>query len=287
MDKRTSLESMIAQIHDGDTVAIGGSSLSRKPMALIRALGRSNLKDLRLIVDVGGPDVDLLIGTGSVAEVIYAFVGFEILGLAPHYRRARQKQTLTFQEWTEYTVMAGLDATVKNVPFLPTRTGLATDVLEVNPAFKTFQDPIQGETLVAIPALKPDVALIHVNYADKQGNGIILGDGHVDARCAKAATKTFMSCEQVISSNELQRYGRDVSILRVHTDNVAELPWGAHPTGCAPDYRADLRHLQDYLKACNKEEDWRSYQDTYIASDHQQYLQNQGGTENLVTRLKV
>lgn len=287
MDKRMSLQSVVDQIHDGDTVAIGGSSLSRKPMALIRALGRSEVKDLRLIVDVGGPDVDLLIGTGSVAEVIYAFVGFEVLGLAPHYRRARQKQTLTFEEWTEYTVMAGLDATVKNVPFLPTHTSLATDVLEVNPSFKKFQDPIHGEDLVAIPALKPDVALIHVNYTDQQGNGVILGDGHVDALCAKAATKTFMSCEQVLSPNELQRYGRDVSILRVHTEGVVELPWGAHPTGCAPDYRADLRHLQDYLKVCNKGEDWRSYQDQYIAPDHDRYLEQQGGVEDLVARLRV
>lgn len=282
-----SLQSVIDQIHDGDTVAIGGSSLSRKPMALLRALGRSQVKDLRLIVDVGGPDVDLLIGTGSVAEVIYAFVGFEVLGLAPHYRRARQKQTLDFQEWTEYTVMAGLDATVKNVPFLPTHTGLVTDVLEVNPSFKKFQDPIHGEDLVAIPALKPDVALIHVNYTDQQGNGVILGDGHIDVLCAKAAAKTFMSCEQILSPNELQRYGRDVSILRVHTDGVVELPWGAHPTGCAPDYRADLRHLQDYLKVCNKEEDWHAYQDQYIASDHNHYLEKQGGVEDLVARLRV
>lgn len=287
MDKRMSLQDVIGEIHDGATVAIGGSSLSRKPMALIRALGRSKVKDLRLIVDVGGPDVDLLIGTGSVAEVIYAFVGFEVLGLAPHYRRARQKQTLAFQEWTEYTVMAGLDATVKRVPFLPTHTGLATDVLKVNSSFKKFQDPFNGEDLVAIPALKPDVALIHVNYTDLQGNGVILGDGHIDALCAKAATKTYMSCERVISPEELQRYGRDVSILRVHTDGVVELPWGAHPTGCAPHYRADLRHLQDYLKVCNKEEDWRSYQDDYITSDHESYLDRQGGVEELVSRLRV
>src|SRR5699024_6692678 len=128
----------------------------------------------------------------------------------------------------------GLDATIKNVPFLPTHTGLATDVLKVNPSFKKFQDPYGGEDLVAIPALEPDVALIHVNYADKEGNGVILGDSHVDALCAKAAKKTFMSCEHVISPKELQSFGRSVSVFRIHTDGVIEAPWGAHPTGCAP-----------------------------------------------------
>ncbi|HET7629666.1 MAG TPA: CoA-transferase [Bacillales bacterium] len=287
MDKRMTLEDMVRQLHDGATVAIGGSSLSRKPMAMIRALARSSVKNLRVIVDVGGPDVDLLIGTGSVSEVIYAFVGFEVLGLAPHFRRARQKGECAFQEWTEYTVMAGLDAAIKRVPFLPTHTGLATDVLKVNKAFKTFKDPFGGEELVAIPALKPDFAIIHVNYADMKGNGVILGDGHVDALCAKAAKKTFMSCERVISSDELQRYGRDVQILRVHTDGIIELPWGAHPTGCSPDYRADLRHLQEYLKVSQKEEDWLAYQDEYIANNHDGYLANQGGVEQLVSRLKV
>ncbi|MDQ0191029.1 CoA transferase subunit A [Alicyclobacillus cycloheptanicus] len=287
MDKRLSLEEAVAEIQNGDTVAIGGSSLSRKPMALVRALARSGKKDLRVVVDVGGPDVDLLIGTGSVGEVVYAFVGFEVLGLAPHFRRARQSASIQFDEWTEYTVMAGLDATIKRVPFLPTHTGLGTDVLNVNRSFKRFKDPFHGEELVAVPAINPDVALIHVNYADVLGNGVILGDGHVDSLCAKAAKKTFMSCERIISPEELQRYGRDVQVLRVHTTGVIEVPWGAHPTGCAPDYRADLRHLQDYLTYCTKEDGWQSYQEQFIYTDHQRYLSNQGGVEELVARLKV
>lgn len=281
------VDDVMAQIRDGDTVAIGGSSLSRKPMALVRALARSGRKDLRLVVDVGGPEVDLLLGTGSVAAVLYAFVGFEVMGLAPHFRRARQKGGVHFEEWTEYTIMAGLDATIKRVPFLPTHTGLGTDVPNVNSSFKRFRDPFGGEELIAIPAIVPDVALIHVNYADLQGNGVILGDGHVDVLCAKAAKKTFMSCERIISPGELQRYGRDVQVLRVHTTGVAEVQWGAHPTGCAPEYRADLRHMQEYLTVCGREDDWKSYQDQFIFTDHAHYLDNQGGAEELVARLKV
>ncbi len=287
MDKRMSIDQVIEEIPDGATVAIGGSSISRKPMALVRALARSHRKNLRIIVDVGGPDVDLLIGTHTAREIIYAFVGFEILGLAPHFRRARQQGQLAFQEWTEYTVMAGLDAAIKRVPFIPTRATLGTDVLRVNPAFREMTDPFGGQPLVAVPALEPDVSLVHVNYADIQGNGVILGDGHVDVLCAKAAKRTYLSCERLLSTDELQRFGRDVQILRVYTRGVVEVPWGAHPTGCAPDYRTDVRHLQDYLKAAATEDGWRRYEQDFVRVDHRQYLDHQGGVEALVTRLKV
>ncbi|MCY0877657.1 MAG: CoA transferase subunit A [Firmicutes bacterium] len=287
MDKRMSIDEVVEAIPSGATVAIGGSSISRKPMALVRALARSDKRDLTVIVDVGGPDVDLLLGTGRVRRVIYAFVGFEVLGLAPHFRRARQQNLAEFEEWTEYTVMAGLDATIKRVPFMPTHATLGTDVLKVNRSFKEMQDPFGGETLVAVPALAPDVALIHVNYADVQGNGVILGDGHVDVLCAKAAQATYMSCERILSSAELQRFGRDVQILRVYSKGVVEIPWGAHPTGCAPDYRTDLRHLEDYLKAAQSEEGWRRYESEFVDVDHRQYLANHGGPEELVSRLKV
>ncbi len=287
MDKRMTIDEVIDRIPNGGTVAIGGSSISRKPMALIRALARSDKRNLTAIVDVGGPDVDLLLGTGRLAEVIYAFVGFEVLGLAPHFRRARQTQAIRFQEWTEYTVMAGLDATIKRIPFMPTHATLGTDVLAVSRVFREMRDPFDDKPIVAVPALKPDVSLIHVNYADRQGNGVILGDGHVDVLCAKAAKETFMSCERILSNEELQRFGRDVQILRVYSKGVVEVPWGAHPTGCAPDYRTDLRHLEDYLKAASSEEGWRQYEAEFVSVEQPQYLKNHGGAEELVSRLRV
>jgi len=287
VNKVMSGEEVIAAIPNGATVAIGGSSLSRKPMGLVRALARSDRRDLRLIVNVGGPEVDLLIGTGKVAELIYAFVGFEVMGLAPHFRAARQEGTIKFQEWTEFTVMAGLDATIKRVPFLPTHAALGTDVLRVNPAFRTFKDPFEGRTLVAVPALKPDVALLHVNLADPQGNGVILGDGHMDALCAKAARKTFLSAEQILLPERLQTYGRDVHIFRTVVAGVVEAPWGAHLTGCAPDYRADLLHVQEYLRAARDGSAWSEYLEQYVYVSNREYLRRLGGEHTLGERLRV
>jgi len=287
MNKVVSSDDVVAEIRDGATVAIGGSSLSRKPMALVRALARSDRKNLRLIVNVGGPEVDLLIGTGKIAEAIYAFVGFEVMGLAPHFRRARQEGSIRFQEWTEFTVMAGLDAAIKRVPFLPTHTGLGTDLLRVNSAFRTIQDPFEGQTLLAVPALRPDVALIHVNLADPQGNGVILGDGHMDVLCAKAARKTFLSAEQILLPERLQTYGRDVRILRTLVSGVVEAPWGAHFTGCAPDYRADLTHVQEYLAAARDRTTWHDYLERYVYASDQDYLRTLGSERMLGERLRV
>jgi glutaconate CoA-transferase subunit A len=287
VNKLMRVDELVAHIPRGSSIAIGGSSLSRKPMSLVRALAARGAGDFTLIVDVGGPEVDLLIGAERVAKVIYAFVGFEIMGLAPHFRRAREQGSLAFEEWTEFTVMAGLDATIKRVPFLPTHTGLATDVLAVNQSFRLFEDPFGGETLVAVPALKPDFALIHVNLADPQGNGVILGDGHVDVLCAKAARTTILSAERVVSAEELQRYGRDVQIHRIHVDGVIEAPWGAHFTGCAPYYRADLAHVQEYLNAARTPEGWTDYLERYVTDRHADYIAALGGPEALVTRLEV
>ncbi len=287
MSKVMTCQEVVAAIPDGATIAIGGSSLSRKPMALVRALARSDRKNLRLIVNVGGPEVDLLIGTGKIAELVFAFVGFEVMGLAPHFRRARQEGTLRFQEWSEFTVMAGLDATIKRVPFLPTHTGLGTDLLRVNPAFRTVRDPFEGQTLVAVPALRPDVALLHVNLADPQGNGVILGDGHMDALCAKAARKTFLSAEQILLPERLQTYGRDVHILRTMVTGVVEAPWGAHFTGCAPEYRADLQHVQEYLSAARDGTAWSAYLEKYVFCSEPEYVQALGGEHTLGERLRV
>jgi glutaconate CoA-transferase subunit A len=287
MSKVLTSDEVVARIPDGALVAIGGSSLSRKPMALVRALARSERRDLRLIVNVGGPEVDLLIGTGKVAEVIYAFVGFEVMGLAPHFRRARQDGSVRFQEWSEFTIMAGLDATIKRVPFLPTHSGLGTDLLKVNHAFKTFQDPFHGETLVAVPALKPDVALLHVNLADPQGNGVVLGDGHMDALCAKAAAQTFLSAEQILLPERLQTYGRDVHIFRTVVTGVVEARWGAHFTGCAPEYRADLNHVREYLAAARDRSSWSEYLEKYVYVEDGEYTKRLGGEHTLGERLRV
>src|SRR3989304_934879 len=113
MDKRMTVDEVVAGIRDGDTIVTGGCGLARKPMALVRAIARSPLKDLTLVSFIGGPDVDLLVGAGKVKEVISSFVGLETAGLAPHFRAAREAGTIQMREWSEFMVLASLDAAAK------------------------------------------------------------------------------------------------------------------------------------------------------------------------------
>lgn len=281
-DKRMSIEDVIGQIKPGDTVAIGGGGMQRKPMAIVRAIARSNLKDLHIVSFLGGPDVDLLVGAGKVRAVTFSYVGFDSAGLAPNFRRARQEADLDFFEGSEYIIISGLEAAAKRLPFFPTRSGLGSDILEVNPNCKVFDAPFTGEKLVAVKAIEPDVALIHVNYADPSGYGQILGDVFIDNIITKASKKTFMTTEKLVSTDFIEKNFRTINILRLWVTGVVETPYGAHFTSCFPNYLQDMMHVGVYLKAAKSKESFREYLDKYITDyDNLNYIARIGDIENI------
>src|SRR5262245_12093604 len=167
------------------TVGIGGWGSRRKPMAIVRALLRSPVKDLTLVT-YGGPDVGLLCRAGKVKKVVYAFVSLDSIPLEPHFRKARESGSVATTELDEGMFLLGLQVAAWRVPFLPTRCGLGSDIMTANPELKTVTSPYEdgspwgrepqasgggGETLVAMPALELDVALIHMHRGDQGGNG--------------------------------------------------------------------------------------------------------------------
>src|SRR5215471_8504312 len=157
------------------TIGVGGWGSRRKPMALVRALCRSSVKDLR-VVSYGGPDVGLLCRAGKVREVVYAFVSLDSIALEPHFRNARQSGAVRTTELDEGMFLLGLQAAAWRVPFLPTRVGLGSDVMTLNRELRTVRSPYDdGEEFVAMPALELDVALVHMNRADAHGNASYLG----------------------------------------------------------------------------------------------------------------
>jgi len=277
----------------------------------VRALARSNVRDLTVVVDIGGPDVEVLLATGKVRRLIYAYVGFEVFGLAPWFRRTREQGpggaghiggthdggrrpegehetgNVLFEEWSESTVLTGLDAAVKGVPFLPTRAGLGTDLLRVNPSFRTVVDTFGGEELVAVPAIRPDVALLHVNLADPSGYGVILGDAHGDVLMAKAARRTLITAERILPREDVLAYGRDVRISRLFVAGVAEAPFGAHPTGVAPYYRFDAPCLLAMQDLGRTPEALPEYAGRFVAASEAAYLEAQGGRERMLAELSV
>ena len=165
-DKRLTLEDLVAELDSGMTIGFGGWGSRRKPMAAVRAILRSDLTDLT-VVSYGGPDVGLLCAAGKVAKVVYGFVTLDSIPTDPHFKAARQSGSIGAMEIDEGIFYLGLLAASQRLPFLPTRAGLGSDVMVVNPSLRTVVSPYaDGEELVAVPALRLDAALIHVNRAD-------------------------------------------------------------------------------------------------------------------------
>lgn len=273
-DKRMTEEEVVAQLQSGMTIGIGGWGSRRKPMSLVAAIARSGLRDLT-IVSYGGPDLGLLCATGKVKRAIYGFVSLDTIPLEPHFRAARQKGAIEASEIDEGMLQWGLYAAALRLPFLPTRAGLGSDVMKVNPWLKTIASPYDAdETLVAMPALHLDAALVHMNLADAQGNSAFLGpDPYFDDLFCMAAERRFVSCERIVSAAELATSPlQSLRVQRWMVDGVVEAPRGAHFTECLPDYGRDEAFMKEYAASAKSPEAWTAFYDRYIAVDHKGFL---------------
>jgi glutaconate CoA-transferase subunit A len=246
-DKTMSAEDVVGRLESGMTLGIGGWGSRRKPMALIRALLRTEITDLT-VVAYGGPDVGLLAAAGRIRALVTAFATLDSVPLEPHYRAARERGAFELTEVDEAMFMWGLHAAANRLPFLPVRAGLGSDVMRVNPGLRTvtspYPDPESGirEELVAMPALRLDAALVHMNRADRQGNGQYLGpDPYFDDLFCEAADTAYVSCERIVDTAELTKEAAPQTLLlrRSHVTGVVETPNGAHFTSCVPDYGRD------------------------------------------------
>ncbi|WP_236075521.1 CoA transferase subunit A [Streptomyces coffeae] len=274
MDKRMGAAEAVSRIESGMTVGIGGWGSRRKPMALVRALLRTDVTDLT-VVSFGGPDVGLLAAAGKIRKLVTAFATLDSIPLEPHFRAARERGTLELVELDEAMVMWGLTAAVHRLPFLPVRAGLGSDVMTVNPALRTVRSPYEdGEELVAVPALRLDVALVHLNRADAAGNGQYLGpDPYFDDLFCEAAERAYVSCERVVGTAEFGAAGGPQTLLvaRHSVTGVIEAPHGAHFTSCAPDYGRDEAFQSAYAKAAADPGAWREFSARFLSGDEDAY----------------
>jgi glutaconate CoA-transferase subunit A len=275
-DKRATIEEVVGELRDGMTVGIGGWGSRRKPMALVRALCRSDVRDLT-VVSYGGPDVGLLCATGKVRKVVFAFVSLDSIALEPHFRNAMQAGAVETLQLDEGMFLLGLQAAAWRVPFLPTRVGLGSDIVEKQDEIRTVRSPYEdGEELVAMPALTLDIALVHQNRADAAGNAQFLGpDLYFDDLMCQAAQRSFVTCERIVDTGDLLKEGshHTLRISRLWTDGVVETPNGAHFTSCVPDYERDESFQKGYAASAKSPEAWSEWKAAWLDLDEDAYQQ--------------
>lgn len=272
-DKLVPLDRAAARVEDGALIALGGGLSARLPMALVRELIRQGRRGLHVIGSAHGIDVDLLVAAGALAICEESYVGFEQdLGLAPAYRRAAETGTIEVRESCCATILAQLRAAEFGIPFMPVRGVKGSDIRRLHPEYGEVTSPFTGETLVVVPPLQPDVALIHAPLGDRRGNLHLEQPYVLDERFAGASRQVVATVEKIVGFDELQRAG--ITIPGHVVAAVAEVRYGAHPTSCYPGYAYDRPHLAEYVKAATAGGDaLANYLDTYVtgAPDEEAY----------------
>jgi glutaconate CoA-transferase subunit A len=273
-DKVTTAADVVASLENGMTIGIGGWGSRRKPMAIVREILRSDLRDLTL-VSYAGPDAGLLLRAGKVKRLLFAFGTLDSIPLEPLFQRARQEATAEFTEWDEGMLQTGLRAAAQRVPFLPMRAGLGSSVLDNDPTLRLVTSPYDdGEELVAVPALELDAAFVHLNRADQHGNAQYLGpDPYFDDLFCLAADRAYVTTEQLVDTAGLTVDAalQTVLVNRMMVDGVIESPNGAHFTDCQPTYGRDERFQNAYATAAKDPATWAEFEQRFLTGSEADY----------------
>ncbi|MHB8758167.1 MAG: CoA transferase subunit A [Bacillota bacterium] len=278
--KLTTVSEAVARlVQDGDYVAVGGFGTNRIPTALLHEMVRQGKKNLGLSGHTATHDFEILAAGGCINRCDVAYVvGLEARGLSRNSRRLFESGGLEVTEWTNAALAWRYRAAAMGVPFIPARSMLGTDTFRKSAA-KEIECPYTGEKLVALPALYPDVALVHVHRADVYGNCQIDGIMVADQELARAAKKVIVTCERLIHNDEIRRNPEKTAIAYFSVDAVVEVPFGSYPGNMAGEYFSDEEHLREWLAAEENPETFRAFLDKYIygTKDFSEYLQLCGG----------
>ncbi|MFC4403504.1 CoA transferase subunit A [Gracilibacillus xinjiangensis] len=255
MSKLQSLKKVVETIADRSTIALGGNVLHRSPMAFVRELARQEKKGLKLVKTAGAHDIDLLCAVGSVETVDAGFVSYEtVYGLPPHYRKAVQTGIVKANEHACYTVISALRGASTNVPFMPVSGLKYGDLIENNEYFVVVEDPFTGTPVTLVRSIFPDVAIIHVQECDEEGNAVINGPKFEDVLMSRAAERVIITTEQIVSPYRIKQNKERIDIPAFLVDAVIHVPKGAAPASCYKKYDVDEKALREFLSLKEKQE---------------------------------
>ena len=286
--KVKSLQEAFAVLKDGMSLSMTTTHYNSTPLAAMRQIARQRVRNLTIMpTPSAGIAIDLLIAAGCVETVFASYVGLEFLGLAPNFRRAVEEKKVRLRESDEASLVMGYRAGASGIPFMamPKYYEL-TDLPRANPeSFKRITDPYTGEPCYAVPALQPDVAVIHVQECDPYGNARQLGGNHMEGIIAKAAKHVIITTEQVRPVEETRAQPTRTTIPGIIVNSVVELPFGAHPGACPARYSYDRPHLEKYAELAREgrsEEYLREF--VFAPKDHGAYLDMIGAARLMALR---
>ena len=264
-DKRISIQDAAGLIQSGTTLALGGMTLYRRPMAFVRGLlsrhqEYSEPKDLTLLAFTAGIESDLLVGSGMISKVRTCYFGLEIFGLAPMFTYLANRGDIEVIEETEASLAFGLRAQMAGINFMPGRGWLGTDLPKLRPDVRTIIDPYSGEELMAFPAIRPDIAVIHALKADWEGNAQIGDNLGVDVELALTAVSVIVTADEIVP--ELQK----AELAAPWVDAVIYAPLGAAPTSCHPLYDLDGEAILAYIEQVSDPDSWGKYVENLLSS---------------------
>lgn len=284
-DKRMTAQEAVAKfIHNEDYLAIGNFGHIRIPMAILYEMIRQGIKDINFSGHTACHDLDILLAGGCIKhiDIAYAF-GHELRPLrSPIGDRLIKAGKLTTTEWSNGAIAWRYKAAAMGVSFIPFKVMLGTDTFEKSNCV-TIKCPYTGDTYAAIPACYPDVAVIHVHRCDIYGNCQSEGTTMADADLVRAAKRTIITTEKIISNEEIRREPHRTMIPYYTVDAVVEQPYGSHPCEMPYLYWFDEYHIAEYLRATQNEDDLKRYLDKYVygVKDFWEYLEKIGGMKRL------
>jgi glutaconate CoA-transferase subunit A len=265
-DKRMSAADAARLVRDEDHVAVGGCLYSRTSMVMLREVLRQQRRGLVLSRNLMCYEGELFLVAGASRELVTSWIGIGLpWGLSRIVREFVESGRARLEEWSHLAIGLRYHAGAMGVPFLPTLSMLGSDLLRTTSA-RTMTCPFTGEQLCLVPALFPDVALIHVHRADCFGNAQIDGYPHMDADIAAAAQTVILSAEEIVDPDEIRRTADRTVIPFFAVDAVVEAPYGAYPHECYGLYEADLDHIDGYARRVAAEGAGavRAYLDEYV-----------------------
>jgi glutaconate CoA-transferase subunit A len=284
-------------IRNGSQIALGGFTVSRNPMAITYEIVRQGLKDLHIVCHSQGQSFDILIGAGCVKRVELAYgANGRFASTCIRFRKAVERGEIEVEDYSNNQMSLRFLAGSLSIPFIPSKSGFETDVLRVEgfskdtrkqrkvarKKFDVMTDPFgnDGEKVVLLPALQPDVALVHAQYVGDDGTVRIKGLTFADVEQAKAADVVIVTCEEIVPRSFIRLDPDQNTLPPFLIDAIVRVPYGAHPTACRLFYDYDPKHLNMYKDMATDDVTFRTYLDEWVygVPSHDEYLDKIGGS---------